>query len=402
MESNTTGTGRLFATTARALGLSPMLLTADETRYDYLATHHLPYRRLDTTDDRALDEACAQLAATAPIAAVLSSSDYFVAAAARLARRLGLRAPDPKAIGRCRDKAAQRTALAAQPYSLRFAECHDVESAVAAAANLGDDVVVKPRLGSGSEGVRACNGPDEVARWAARLLSVTHNERGLPVEPGILVEERVHGPEFSVEILDGVVCGVTAKHLGAPPSFVETGHDFPAPLPARDVVALSAAARHACDATGLTTGPAHVEVRLTRRGPVLIEINPRLAGGMIPQLVRLATGQDMIAATILAAAGRPVPVPDSRPLHHASIRFLVLPEDGNVPDLPTREAWDVPGVVDVAFTARGGERREVHRSFRDRIGHVMALGESALDAARAAERGRDRVLRSHPTVVTGR
>ncbi|GGK22708.1 argininosuccinate lyase [Pilimelia terevasa] len=400
VESNTTGTGRLFATTARALGLSPILLTADETRYPYVVVDGLPYRRVDTSDEALLHRTCRSLTRQAPIAAVMSSSDYFVATAARVAHHLGLRAPDPEAIARCRDKAAQRFALRGRPWSVPFAECRDVGSAVEAAAELGGDVVLKPALGSGSEGVRACSGADEVAVWARRLLAVTHNERGLPVVPRILVEERVHGPEFSVELIDGTVYGVTAKHLGPPPSFVETGHDVPAPVPAADRAALAAVAREACAAVGLRSGAAHVELRLPRGGPRLIEINPRLAGGMIPHLVRLATGHDMIAASILSAAGHPLPLPDRRSLHHAAIRFITVPGDGRAADLDPRAAWDVAGVVDVWLAADRGQRCARHDSFRDRIGHVIALGEDTADAADAAERGRAAIVGPHPVSTT--
>ncbi|MFB9542520.1 ATP-grasp domain-containing protein [Micromonospora sagamiensis] len=392
VESNTTGTGRLFASTGRALGLTPVLLAADPARYPYVAADGVECVQVDTGDAKALEVACAALAGRASIGAVLSSSEYFVLAASRLAGHLGLPAPDPDAVRRCRDKGAQRRALADQPGAVRFAECVDVDRAVEAAEQLGGDVVVKPCFGSGSEGVRACGSPAEVEAWARKLLDVRHNERGLPIEPRILVEERVTGPEYSVEMLDGTVYGITAKHVGDEPFFVEVGHDFPACLDRSDSARVAETARRAVEALGLRSGPAHVELRLAERGPVIMEVNPRLAGGMIPHLVRLATGHDMIAATILHATRRTTAPPDPRPHHHASIRFLTLPESGEIGGVTGLDrAWEVPGVVDVVCTATVGERRQRHHSFRDRVGHVLALGETAADAATAAESGRSAI-----------
>ena len=389
VESNTTGTGRLFVSTGRALGFTPVLLTADDSRYPYVAADGLAFLRVDTGDPAALAAACTGLAARAPIGAVLSSSEYFVAAAARLARQLDLPAPDPDAVTRCRDKAMQRRTLAGHPGAVRYVECSEADQAAEATRQLGGSVVVKPCFGSGSEGVRACSGPDEAAAWAQRLLAVRHNERGLPIEPRILVEELVTGPEYSVEVLDGTVYGITAKHLGEPPFFVETGHDFPAVLAPADADRLAEVARRAVEVLGLDHGPAHVELRLSARGPVVMEVNPRLAGGLIPQLVRLATGIDLIAATIRSAAGRGPGGPVTRGAdHHASIRFLLLPDDGEVRTVSLDRAWAVPGVVEAVCTATAGERRQHHHSFRDRIGHVLALGETATDAASAAEAGR--------------
>src|SRR5207237_148005 len=136
-----------------------------------------------------------------------------------------------------------------------------------------------------------------------------------------------------------------AKHLGRLPSVVECGHDFPV-----DGLPPGAAALAAIEALGLGFGPAHTEIRLGRRGPVVIEVNARLAGGRIPTLVRLATGIDLIGATIdavvLGGFRRPLPEPEPG---HASIRFLVPPRPGRVRRTAgVAAAAGVPGVVGAA------------------------------------------------------
>src|SRR5204863_1276408 len=135
----------------------------------------------------------------------------------------------------------------------------------------------------------------------------------------VLVEEYVPTPEFSVETFGRKVVGTTAKHLGPPPWFVECGHDFPADL--GEVATVEALALAAIEALGLGFGPAHTEVRLGPRGPVVIEVNARLAGGRIPTLVRLATGIDLVGATVDAVIGDAESLPEPGP-GHASIRFL--------------------------------------------------------------------------------
>ena len=59
----------------------------------------------------------------------------------------------------------------------------------------------------------------------------------------------------------------------------------------------------------------------------LFERYPRLAGGFIPELVRQATGIDLIRATVELAVGR---TPMMTPIRqeHAAIRFLTPPDDG--------------------------------------------------------------------------
>jgi biotin carboxylase len=174
---------------------------------------------------------------------------------------------------------------------------------------------------------------------------------------------------------------MTAKHLGPLPSFVETGHDFPAPLRA------GAVAQAAIAALGLGSGPAHTEIRLGAGGPVVIEVNARLAGGRIPTLVRLATGVDLIGATVDAVTGAGRALPEPGP-GHASIRFLVADRAGRVRRTGgVAAAAAVPGVVDVAFTARPGQHVGGTGSFLDRVAHVItaaATGRAARAAADAA------------------
>ena len=68
VESNTTGSGRLFCARAREFGLTPVVLARDPQRYPYLATDRIDTRGVDTTDPAAVREAAKLLAqARAPM-----------------------------------------------------------------------------------------------------------------------------------------------------------------------------------------------------------------------------------------------------------------------------------------------------------------------------------------------
>jgi biotin carboxylase len=382
LESNTTGSGRLFAATARARGLRPVLLTRNPERYPYVAEDNLDSRVLDTTDPDRVLAACVELRESGGLAGVTSSSEYFAAGAARAACGLGLPGPDPDAVARCRDKGHQRTALSTAGMTVPgFRVVTSVVQAVDAAAALGHPVVVKPIVGSGSVGVRLCTDADDVARWAEHLLG----GGGRGGDP-ILVEQAVSGPEFSVETVDAEVVAVVGKRLGPEPWFVETGHDVPAPVPVADRDALGSTARQALAALGLGWGAAHTELRWSPSGPVVIEVNPRLAGGMIPEAVRAATGVDLVDAVIArASGGRPAePGPAAG---HAAVGFQLLAHEGRVTDVTghTRAAG-APGVVAaVALTKPGAVLTRTH-SFQDRLACVVARGADAATARWDAER----------------
>lgn len=389
VESNTTGSGRAFAQRAVALGLRPILLTADPSRYDYLEPDNVATVRADTRDLTALREICLGLNDRGGLAGVCTSSEYYIDVAAELTAALGLPGPESQAVRACRDKGSQRRLLHATGVPVpRF-------EVVGSAGELADvldrssyPVVLKPLEGSGSSGVLLCASRTRAERHGRLLLGVEHNERGLPVPKGLLVEEYVAAPEYSCEVLDGRVAGVTRKHLGPLPHFVETGHDHPAELPEAAEHAIREVTLAALAALGLGSGTAHVELRLTGDGPVLIEVNPRLAGGMITELVELATGIDLVAAQVAWAAGRAVSLAPSR-RRWASLRFLLPDRDGVVRQVAgERAAREAAGVAQVVMNARPGDRVFLRGDFRDRVGHVRAWGDTPQDARERAEHAR--------------
>ncbi|MET7704045.1 ATP-grasp domain-containing protein [Streptomyces sp. NPDC005485] len=390
IESNTTGTGRLFARRAAELGVTPVLLTTDPARYPYATEDALRTETVDTADQSRIREAADRLAAEAPLAGVLTSSEYYVPAAAALAGRLGLPGPAASAVQACRDKSEQRRTLAAAGVGVPgFAVVETVGAAVSAAAATRLPVVVKPVQGSGSLGVRLCADLDEVAAHARTLLATTANERGVATPGRILVEEYLTGAEFSVEVFGTEAVVTVAKHVGPLPAFVEVGHDVPAALPGDLERALRRTAVRAVEALDLGWGAAHVELRLDGTLPKVIEVNPRLAGGMIPELVRRACGIDLVRAQVLAALGRP-PELERGVYGRASIRFLTADQDGILaPDLTdvTARAGAVPDVVEAALYRGPGEPVGPAADFRGRLGHVIAVADHPAQAARAADRG---------------
>jgi biotin carboxylase len=72
------------------------------------------------------------------------------------------------------------------------------------------------------------------------------------------------------------------------------GHVFPAQLPPVTVRLIGQQVRAWLAAVGLVAGAAHVEFRLHGGCARLIEINPRLPGGQITELVRWCTGIDLV------------------------------------------------------------------------------------------------------------
>ncbi len=392
VESNTTGTGMLALDLARDLDTVPVLLTGDPARYAGLAATGCEVVVCDTNSLPALRRTVQDRFRREEIAGVTTTSDYYVPAVAELARWLGLPGNPAEAMTGCRDKSVLRETLhragVGQP---RFAVVTDGGEVAEAVARVGLPCVVKPVDDSGSTNVLLCADEATAVAHAERVLAVTVNVRGLPTARAVLVEEYVDAPEYSVEMFswDGATecVGITAKSVTGAPYFVEHRHVFPADLPAPAAQEIVETVRAALDAVGVRLGATHTEVKLTADGARIVEINPRLAGGMIPELVRRATGVRLLEQQLRVAVGLP---PLLKPEHdgYAGIQFLLADRDGVLTAVEgVTEAEAADGVETVTVTAAPGTPVRPPRGASDRLGHVIARHDSgagvvaALDAA---------------------
>jgi cysteine synthase A len=381
VESNTTGSGVLALGIAARLGFEPVLVTNRPDRYVGLAATPAVVAAGDTNDAVALRAAVAGLCAGRRVAAITTTSEFYQAEAAREAAARQLPGNSPEVIRNCRDKAATRRLLTAaglpQP---RFVRVHDAADVAAAVAAVRLPCVVKPVEGSGSEHVTLCRTAGSARGHVEEILALRRNVRGQPTLGAALVEEYVDQPEFSVETfsVDGAtsVVGVTRKSVTGLPSFVEYQHVFPASLPELDETLLTQTVTDALKTVGIVHGACHTEVKLSGDTATVIEINARPGGGMIPELVRLAAGVDLLEQHLRAAAGLELRLDPARS-RCAGIRFLLAPADGVLCDVTGVDAARRSAGVDrVVLTAAVGDRVRRAKHAYDRLGYVIATGET--------------------------
>lgn len=242
--------------------------------------------RRDTTAVRIVEhhdtEATLRVLADIRPLAVVPGSESAVALANDLALGLGLPHNVPELTAARRDKDLMLAAVlrAGVPVGRSFA-VHDEEELGKRLAELGEyPVVVKPKNSAGSDGMRIC----DTAAEALAAFRDSHEKINIVGElnDGMLVQEYLDGVQFMVNTVS-----TGGRHLLT--DFYEQRIDR---LPGRSV------SRHlksrtslnsededvveyalAClDALGVREGAGHTEVRMTSRGPRLVEVNARLMG----------------------------------------------------------------------------------------------------------------------------
>jgi len=90
-------------------------------------------------------------------------------------------------------------------------------------------------------------------------------------------------------------------------------------------------------AFGFHTGVLHVEGKATSHGPRVVEVNARLGGTRIDQIVNAVWGIDLIEAQLHSSLGLPQTLKPSRKPRCAVVNALVhAPRSGRLESLPFR------------------------------------------------------------------
>ncbi len=366
--------GPLFVEAARGLGLYPITLSADPDRYEYLSAEHIEVVRVDTDNLDALSHECSLLSATYQIAGITAAEEEVYATVGKLCRHFNLPGPNPASVERCCDKFVQRQLLAKAgvpiPAYRLAANATEVESS---AAEIGFPVVLKPAVGTGSSGVRLCRDVDELAEHTNYLLGGDHTWLS---SPRILVEEFAQGAYYSADIMGNEVIGICTVEFGPPPHFLGRKCIYPAPLSDDEDKRIADVSLGCLQALGLGWGPTNVQLRWTKCGPVVIEVNPRLTGGTNPQRVQLAYGIDLVTEHIKLVIGDKCNL--RRTHSQTAITQHLLPDRDGILDWIDGDirAAAVPGVAEVKFYVEPKTPIVRKWDYTDIIGHVVAASPS--------------------------
>ncbi|RWB53410.1 MAG: ATP-grasp domain-containing protein [Mesorhizobium sp.] len=384
------GNGPRHIQAAKRLGFHPITLATDPAQYKYLVAENVDAVRADTGNIDALISECYRLRLMYEIAGITGfvSDDVSLSAiVGKLSRHFGLAGPNPASVERCRDKFAQRKLLEEAGVSVpayhRAANAKEVESF---ATHIGLPVVVKPVQGSGSMGVRLCSNVEELAAHSASLLG-RKNIR--PDSQGILVEEFVQGPHYGIDILGYEVIAIAALDFGVQPYFICRECTYPAVLNDDERASVDEISLSCLRTLGLGWGPTNIELRWTKRGPVVIGVSPHLPSSPAPELVWLAYGVDLIAEHIKLVTGVQKRLRRS-PTDTAAARFLVPDRDGNL-DWTDGDDRSAEGVAEVEWYIPPKTPIVRKGDYRDRIGHVIAVSTNRAQTQTMLQRAADSI-----------
>jgi biotin carboxylase len=240
------------------------------------------------------------------VAATYSFLDNFVGVAASVAELLGSRGTTPGSTATVRDKSAVRRALDEQGVAnVRWATASLDE---AHGSPIGYPCIVKPIDGAASWDVVLAFTDEQVRSLADEHRSRTYG-RGVSPKGILLFEQFVDGELYSAEgFVDGndaEVWGYSGRDLTGPPRFTELALTFSAAEPCEGA---NAYIQKVLSAANYSFGPFHVEFMVTDHGPILIEINARIAGLGAHRMLTRCLRRDIVDYVIARFVG------DQRPI----------------------------------------------------------------------------------------
>jgi biotin carboxylase len=320
------------------------------------------------------------------------SADRAVPVVAAIAEARGLPGIGVETAHLMTHKIAMRRRLAEvgvpQP---RFAAVRSISERRRAADEVGFPAVLKPADSGGQRGVFRVESIDEIDAHLHEALAASPSGEAI-------LEEYVEGIEMNGIVLarEGEMIPLTLSDRLRPPGIgfgVGWIHVYPPTVPSGQLAESERIAGHTVNALGLRTGIAFPQLIAADDGRVVVvECAARIPGGQMADLVRVATGVDLVEVQLRMALGEELPdvLVTPRFRQPLAIRFLTAAPGPLTPGRVVRvgsleKVLASPGVVQAETYLVEGETIRPVRLDGDRRGYVIAIADTNLEALDLAE-----------------
>jgi biotin carboxylase len=354
---------------------------------------------------------------------ILALGDRPAAAAAYVARGLGLTYNHPLAVEACRSKLRMREVFRDAGLLVPWFRAVALQPAPEPALlGISYPCVLKPLSLSASTGVIRANNREEFVAAAARMRRVLESPEILANREAnldqMIVEGYIPGREVAVEglLMDGELRVLAIFDKADPlvgPFFEETIYVTPSRLKQAQQHEIEKCAVAAVRALGLSHGPVHAEFRINEEGVWPLEIAPRPIGGLCARALRfVSTESDEVIGLEELLLRQAVEMPAEhwrREVAASGVMMIPVPASGVLEGVEGElAAREVLGITDLEITARLHDYIAAWPEGSSYLGFLFALAGSSDEVERALRMAhdklrfsiRERLAVEHP--VTGR
>ncbi|WP_397538257.1 ATP-grasp domain-containing protein [Rummeliibacillus pycnus] len=382
--TNKSGSSREAIRAADKLGYLTVLFTYNEKqiqqRKAYPEIHKMIF--IDTTNLEKMRAEINQLRLSGlEIKTIVSFTDPFVHIASVLCDEYCQNYTSSKAVEIMEDKEETRNFLKDQPYTPKF---HSIKPNESFHHNKEFPLIVKSPKSTGSKDVLLATNESQLENHLKFFQNKYPDET-------IIVEEYVEGPQYLVEALvykkKTHIIGIMEQEITKGKRFIITGYGVLAEVPIEIQTGIEEVLLSIVKEFNIENGALHLELRLTKNGWKLIEINPRISGGAMNSMILAAFGFSLVEETLKLYLGEQ---PNVEPKHRKFIftKYVIVNRKGQLERVIGKtRATKSKGVVDVYVKPKKGTLLTPPLSMGHRYAYVIAEGatlEEAKNHAHAA------------------
>lgn len=365
----------------------PAIVQAKQLGYHVITCDYLPgnpghkyadeYHNVSTTDL----EGVLSLAQRLKIDGIVAyASDPAAPTAAYVAEKLGLPGNPYESVKLLTEKDLFRDFLQRHGFNSPTARGYtNYEDTLADIGRFRFPVMVKPVDSSGSKGVVKVYDVSGLRAAVDEALSYSRGKRFVVEEFIVKKGYQVSGDGFSV---DGKLVftsyGNELYSGKGTREYVALGEFWPSLLTQEQKDKVDAELQRLITALGMRTCAYNIEVILDKDDNVyVLELGPRNGGSYIPQLIKYATGVDLVDATLKAAMGDEFPHLEMTPTNGVFSNYMIYSTvSGKFKEIWFDSNFKEDNLLEVHCTANGGDEIQAYKNTSHSLGTILFKAQS--------------------------
>lgn len=235
-------------------------------------------------------------------------------------------------------------------------------------------VIVKPTDSAGSKGVTRVDRLEDLR--SALEVAFAHS-----LSKRVIVEEFIEKAGCSSDTdsfsVDGELKFVSfsAQRFDehAPNPYTPSAYSWPSTMTAEQEAELTSEIQRLLKLLGMRTSIYNIETRVGTNGkPYIMEVSPRGGGNRLAEMLRFATGVDLITNAVRAAVGDEVVAVEQKPYNgHWAEVILHADKDGHFFSLDMASVFKEKHVKQIDLWVKKGDKVSAFRGANDAIGTLV-------------------------------
>ena len=310
-------------------------------------------------------EAVLELAKSLKVDGIMSfACDPGVETAAYVAEQMGLPTHPYKSVEILQNKAKFRKFLADNGFNVPMAKGYtSFERAMEDVSKFRLPVIIKPTDSAGSKGVTKVDKIEELEDAANYAISFSKTKSFIMEE---FIEKKGCSSDTDSFSINGelVYCSFSDQRFDAAAAnpYTPSAYSWPSTMPVEIQAELRSELQRLFRLLDIKTSVFNIETRQGVDGkPYIMEVSPRGGGNRLSEVLRLATGTDLITNAVRAAVGDEIVGISADPIYNGAWAEVILhsDQDGCFDGLAIDAEFEKKYVVEKNIWVKEGE--EIHK-----------------------------------------